>query len=98
MSQKPVDPTDAMALGRLFFAEVVRPAMAQICPRQLEAAACGRFGWGSECFGMDDAISRDHHWGPRVDILLPDPIFAATDARIWDRVGALFPAEFAGFH
>ena len=71
--------------------------MERVCPRHLEAAACGRFGMGSECLGMDDAVSRDHHWGPKVDILLPDGLFRETDPAIWAKVAERFPASFRGF-
>ena len=87
----------AIELGRRFFHEIVRPAMQEVCPAQLAAAACGRFGMGSECLGLDDAISRDHHWGPKVEILLPDDLFAATDPAVWRTVAARFPHEFDGF-
>ena len=88
----------ALELGRAFFLEVVRPAMERICPEVLARAACGRFGWGSECLGMDDAISRDHHWGPRIDILLPEEVFRLEGERILRDVGAALPGRFRGFH
>lgn len=87
----------AIELGRDFFRQVVRPAMERVCPRHLARAACGRFGMGSECLGMDDAVSRDHHWGPKVDILLPDAMFRETDPAIWAKVAERFPASFRGF-
>jgi hypothetical protein len=87
----------ALELGREFFKEVVKPSMEQVCPQVLELAACGRFGLGSECFGLDDAISRDHHWGPRVDVLLPDEVLPGLDPGIWTKVAARFPSVFRGF-
>lgn len=78
----------AIELGRDFFHEVVRPAMERGCPRHLEAAACGRFGMGSECLGMDDAVSRDHHWGPKVDLapaMVPLIDEATADGATWER-------------
>ena len=87
----------AIELGRKFFKQVVKPAMEKVCPEQLAAAACGRFGMGSECLGLDDDISRDHHWGPKVEILLPDDVFAKTDPNIWLKVAEHFPNEFDGF-
>src|SRR3712207_6887874 len=45
------------------------------CPAEARVAACGRIGYGSECLGVDDEVSRDHHWGPRVDVLLPQTTF-----------------------
>ena len=90
-------PEKACDLGRAFFHEVVRPAMEDICPHLLSQAACGRFGVGSECLGLDDAFSRDHHWGPRVDILLPEKVFTEQGQDIYSKISERFPEEFRGF-
>lgn len=87
----------AIDLGKRFFEKIVKPAMEQVCPQQLATAACGRFGMGSECISMDDVISRDHHWGPKVEILLPDDLFEKTNPDIWNKVAERFPREFDGF-
>jgi hypothetical protein len=88
---------NALTLGRKFFDEIVKPAMEKECPEVLERGACGLFGLGSECLGMDDMHSRDHHWGPRVDILLPDDFLESVAPDTWSRVAANFPASFEGF-
>lgn len=63
MSSEEITEGNALDLSHGFFHEVVKPAMATVCPELLEQAACGRFGLGSECLGLDDAASRDHQWG-----------------------------------
>ena len=90
-------PVKALDLGRAFFQEVVRPAMEKTCPQLIEKAACGRFGLGSECLGLDDAISQDHHWAPRVDIVLPEKVFQQEAQELFTRVIREFPSEFRGF-
>lgn len=88
---------NGLLLGRAFFEEVVRPTMERVCPQLLDQAACGRFGLGSECLGLDDAYSRDHHWGPRVDIMLPEKVFHDEAEQLMVELSQDFPAEFRGF-
>ena len=102
-AQKNADPTivnspiKAMDLGRAFFKKIVRPAMEKVCPDLLAQSACGRFGLGSECLGYDDALSQDHHWGPRVDIMLPEHLFKQDAQQRMASIAKEFPETFMGF-
>lgn len=89
--------TQALELSRAFFQEVAGPALQRLCPQVYRVAACGRFGYGSECLGLDDEISRDHHWGPRVDMLLPEDVYREEGPRMAQALGAVLPATFRGF-
>lgn len=91
------DDVKGLQLARRFYEQVARPALQAHCPEVFSEAACGLFGQGSECFGFDDAYSRDHHWGPRVMILLPDDHIAKLDPEIWRRATRDFPSHFDGF-
>ena len=53
-----------LELARRYWLEVGEPALAAACPQAMERAAVGLVGEGSECLGYDDALSRDHDWGP----------------------------------
>lgn len=44
-------------------------------PEIAEKAAAGLVGYGSECLGFDDEISRDHDYGPSFCIWLPREIY-----------------------
>jgi hypothetical protein len=72
--------------SRDFFEDIVRPLMETHFPGVASNMACGVFGYGSEALYLDDDLSRDHHWGLRVDMLLPDDVHQRQAAAILDRV------------
>lgn len=84
-------------VSRRFFEQVVRPLLEREFPEAARQMACGVFGYGSECLGMDDEVSRDHHWGLRVDALMPDALFRSRAREILARVGKGMPERFEGF-
>ena len=55
-------------LARAFYREAVLPILAAHFPRMPHSAAL--IGSGSEVLGYDDAVSRDHDWGPRLQLFL----------------------------
>lgn len=65
-------------------------------PFLLERIAAGRVGEGSECFGLDDAFSQDHDFGPGFCIWLEEPLFQKYGSALSDAYWAL-PSPFAGF-
>ena len=83
--------------SRAFFEEVVRPILESEVPEVAEVSACGMFGYGSECYGMDDEVSRDHHFGLRIDMLLPDEIHRSSADTIIQTVNAKLPSSFKGY-
>lgn len=60
--------TGALQLSRAFFEETAKPKLYRDFPDYYPRIAAGLVGNGSECFGYDDEISRDHDWG--VDFFL----------------------------
>jgi uncharacterized protein DUF4037 len=84
---------NGMELARRFCTEAVLPAFSREAPRDLESMAFGLVGPGSECYGFDDEISRDHDWGPRVCLWIPDDLFRERGEAlqsIYDGVGDTF--------
>ncbi len=65
----------------------------------LELVAVGVAGSGSECFGYDDGLSRDHDFDPGFCIFLPDESKVdRKTAFALERAYAKLPAEFMGVH
>lgn len=86
-----------LEISRDFFFDVVLPILKRRFPDEIEVAACGFFGYGSECFGMDDDYSRDHHFGLRVNMLLPSEVFAARGDAILTALSHELPATYREF-
>lgn len=84
-----VSPTGAQ-LSRTYFEQVMRPAVETRWPGLPYAAA--RLGSGSDVLGLDDATSRDHDWGLRLNLLVPAEVVADVDAHL----AAHLPESFAG--
>ena len=59
---------NGMSLSRDYFFKTAEPALKRDFPGLYPRLAAGLVGNGSECFGFDDEISRDHDWG--VDFFL----------------------------
>lgn len=57
-------PISGLALARAYWEEHGRPMLEARYPAYSGRIAAGLVGHGSECYGFDDAISRDHDVGP----------------------------------
>jgi hypothetical protein len=81
-----------LELSRRFYVEAVRPILERDFPDFDHAAAL--VGYGSDVLGFDDTTSRDHEWGPRVQLFVRD---ASSKVEIEGRLAHELPASFAGF-
>lgn len=57
-------------VSRRFYENLVRPVLDKTLPGLPHAAA--RIGLGSEVLGYDTEMSRDHDFGPTVQICVPE--------------------------
>ena len=85
-------------LSKAFFEEYGKPMLENDFSDIMEYLAVGVFGSGSECFGFDDEVSRDHDFEPGFCIFLPDEdIVDRKRAFQLERAYAKLPREFMGF-
>ena len=87
---------NGLELSRSYFEEYGRPLLRQQYPYFEEHIAAGLAGMGSECFGFDDEISRDHDWGPAFCLWLDRRTFDAIGKELQASLAGL-PRTFAGF-
>ncbi len=96
--QEPTAPEEfspGIALARDFFDEIIKPLLAEKTPGVPYAVAL--IGPGSDVLGYDTPTSRDHDWGPRLQLFLPERELPER-ASLLDRVLASeLSSEFQGF-
>lgn len=85
-----------LELARRLYEERGRRLFENELPDLVPQMAVGLVGEGSECFGFDDEISRDHDWGPAFCIWLPEQVLVRNMERL-ESVLAELPHEFEGF-
>ncbi|WP_084124669.1 tetratricopeptide repeat protein [Demequina sp. NBRC 110054] len=83
-----------LALSRAFWEEHGRP-MLERYPEHRGRIAAGLVGHGSECYGFDDDLSRDHDFGPGFCLWLDEADHAEIGARLQADYDAL-PSTFMG--
>ncbi len=83
-------------ISRQFFEEIVKPILLEHFPDETARTAFGVFGYGSEALGLDDEYSRDHHWGLRIDALMPEDVFETRRAAIMETLSANLPDSYQG--
>ena len=89
---------NGLELSRAFYETYGLPMLRTQFPELLPLLAVGLIGSGSECFGFDDEVSRDHDFEPGFCIFLPGE--DAVDRRSafqLERAYAKLPKEFEGF-
>ena len=78
-----------------FYHEAVRPILAAHFPGLEYSAAL--IGHGSEVLGFDDAMSTDHHWGPRLMLFLHPEEHARLESVIKITLANHLPYTFRGY-
>jgi hypothetical protein len=84
-----------MELSERFYLDAVRPLLVHSLGDLPHAAAL--LGNGSEVLGYDDAMSTDHHWGPRVMLFVRPEHYARTAETLIPLLAERLPRRFGGY-
>jgi hypothetical protein len=81
-------------LSQGFYADIVRPWLAEVAPGLPYAAAL--IGYGSELLGFDDEMSKDHNWGPRLHVFMAREHFDLHARRLVSAFSKAMPPSYLG--
>ena len=88
---------NGLEISRAYFDECGMPMLEEKFPELLPHVAAGLFGSGSECFGFDDELSRDHDFDPGFMLVLPDEdVIDRKQEFALERAYAALHKEFKG--
>ncbi|HNT55610.1 MAG TPA: hypothetical protein PKG95_12905 [Anaerolineaceae bacterium] len=82
-------------LSRQFYTDGVAPLLAQHFPGLPHTAAL--IGYGSDVLGYDTPMSRDHMWGPRLVLLLPEVDFIHLKPAVDTMLRQQLPLTICGY-
>lgn len=86
-----------LEISKAFYDEYGKPLLEKRFPELVPYLAAGLIGSGSECYGYDDEVSRDHDFEPGFCIFLPgEEVVDRKAAFALERAYAGLPREFMG--
>ena len=86
---------NGMELCQAFYEEYGVPMIREKFPQYEQVIATGLVGEGSECFGFDDEVSRDHDFGPGFCMWLTDQIYDEIGQQLQEAYDEL-PSTYGG--
>lgn len=84
-------PKKGMDLSREYYEQVGRPMLLEKFPDYFSQMTIGLVGEGSDCFGFDDEISRDHDFGPGFCIWITDALYEEIGKKLQEAYEQLPP-------
>lgn len=84
-----------LEIAKGYFYDECLPRLRKELPGALPYLAAGLVGEGSECFGYDDFVSRDHDWGAAFCLWLPERYMDEFSEPV-ERILASLPEEYGG--
>jgi hypothetical protein len=85
-----------LELCERYFREEGQPVLEREFGRLFNRMAIGLVGDGSECYGYDDQISRDHDWGPSFCLWLTRDDYEVVGGKIQEVYNSL-PRTYEGY-
>ncbi|MBO4235452.1 MAG: DUF4037 domain-containing protein [Firmicutes bacterium] len=86
-----------LEISKAYYKEFGEPMLKEKFSEIIPYIATGVFGSGSECFGFDDDVSRDHDFDPGFMVLLPgEDLVDRKQEFALERAYAALPKEFMG--
>ena len=96
MKETVKNPEKGLDICRAYYEQYGLPMLQREFPEYLDRIAVGLVGEGSDCFGLDDEISRDHDWGPGFCLWVTDETYEEIGEKLQKAYEAL-PREFEGY-
>ena len=88
---------NGLEIAEAYYREYGEPMLREKFPELLPLVAAGLCGSGSECFGYDDLISRDHDFEPGFCLFLPgEEVVDRRTAFLLERAYAGLPRQYMG--
>lgn len=84
---------NGLELSRRLLDDWALPLIRNAFPHLVDRIAAAATS-GSQALGADDDLSRDHGWGPRIDLVLTDSDFRRSGSDLVKVIDAELPKEF----
>lgn len=96
VSDRSTDGVKGLELCREYYETYGKQMLEEKFPFYINKIAVGLVGPGSDCFGYDDEISRDHDWGPDFCMWVTDATYLEIGAALQEAYNQL-PRDFKGY-
>ena len=85
-----------MEIAEKYFKKCFLPIIEKELPEYKDKRAAGLVGRGSDCYGYDDAFSRDHDWGPGFCVFVTKETYGEIGEKL-EEIYKSLPENFMGF-
>lgn len=86
-----------LEISKAYWDQFGKPLIEEKYPELMQLIAAGLIGPGSECYGLDDEISKDHDFEPGFCLFLPDEsVLTRRQEFLLERAYSSLPDEFMG--